>query len=100
MIRTEILKIIVVAAVFSGLIVGITFATIQSKSRNDGSLSAEASSTKELDPKNLPPEVALSRAHEEYFLCRIQAKTSRNKRPANRRSLSLSGPSASVRFGG
>ena len=51
------MKIIVVAAVFSGLIVGITFAAIQSKSTNDGSLSAEASSTKELDRKNLPPEV-------------------------------------------
>jgi hypothetical protein len=51
------LKIIVVAAVFSGLIVGITFAAIQNKSTNDGSLSAEASSTKELDPKNLPLEV-------------------------------------------
>ena len=51
------MKIITVVAVFSGLIVGITFATIQIKSTNDGSLSAEVSSTKELDPKNLPPEV-------------------------------------------
>ena len=51
------MKIIVVIAVFFGLIIGVTFAVMQTNSTNEGSLSAEASSTKELDPKNLPPEV-------------------------------------------
>ena len=51
------MKIIVVIAIFFGLIIGITFAVVQTNSTNDGSPNAEASSTKELDPKNLPPEV-------------------------------------------
>jgi hypothetical protein len=59
------LKIIVAIAVFFGLIIGITFAVVQTNSTNDGSLSAEASGTKELDPKNLPPEVLKSLPPEE-----------------------------------
>ncbi len=51
------MKIIVVIAVFFGLIIGVTFAVMQSKSTDDGSSSAEASSAKELDPKNLSAEV-------------------------------------------
>jgi len=51
------LKIIVVIAVFFGVIVGVAFAVVQSNSTGDVSASAEASSAKELDPKNLPPEV-------------------------------------------
>lgn len=51
------MKIIVVIAVFFGLIIGVTFAVMQGKSTDDGSSSAEASSTKELDPKNLSAEV-------------------------------------------
>ena len=51
------MKIIVVIAVFFGVIIGVTFAVIQSKSTGDGSATAEASSAKELDPKNFPVEV-------------------------------------------
>ena len=51
------MKIIVVIAVLFGLIIGVTFAVMQSKSTDDGSSSAEASSTTELDPKNLSAEV-------------------------------------------
>lgn len=59
------MKIIVVIAVFFGLIIGVTFAVMQSSSTNDGSSSAEASSAKELDLKNLPPEVLKAMPPEE-----------------------------------
>ena len=51
------MKIIIVIAVLFGLIVGVTSAVIKSNSTNDGARSAEASSAKELDPKNLSAEV-------------------------------------------
>ena len=51
------MKIIVVIALFFGVIIGVTFAVMQSNSSGDGSPRAKASSSKELDPKNLSAEV-------------------------------------------